>query len=148
MCSPHGHFFRRLQPENGNQTIEDKIEIDIDTLSNDTLFKLRKLLDDYLVDKQKNMAKAETCEIELHNESGFSNSSMEACKANDANEEDVDIGGNDLPISSFPPIEIEKDTAVRNSKCSSSSSSSSDSGSSSSESDLRVPELKLPFYIE
>ncbi|KVH98136.1 Bromodomain-containing protein [Cynara cardunculus var. scolymus] len=124
--------FLKDNSSNGNQTTEDEIEIDIDTLSNDTLFKLRKLLDDYLVDKQKNMAKAETCEIELHNESGFSNSSMQACKANDANEEDVDIGGNDLPISSFPPIEIEKDTAVRNSKCSSSSSSSSDSGSSSS----------------
>ncbi|XP_024972508.1 transcription factor GTE10-like isoform X2 [Cynara cardunculus var. scolymus] len=127
--------FLKDNSSNGNQTTEDEIEIDIDTLSNDTLFKLRKLLDDYLVDKQKNMAKAETCEIELHNESGFSNSSMQACKANDANEEDVDIGGNDLPISSFPPIEIEKDTAVRNSKCSSSSSSSSDSGSSSSDSD-------------
>lgn len=50
---------------------------------------------------------------------------------NDVNEEDVDIGGNDVPISSFPPVEIEKDTAVRDSKGSSSSSSSSDSGSSS-----------------
>ncbi|KAI3684443.1 hypothetical protein L6452_33667 [Arctium lappa] len=129
--------FLKENSSNANQTTEDEIEIDIDTLSDDTLFKLRKLLDDYLLDKQKNMAKAETCELELHNESGFSNSSMQACKvsANDANEEDVDIGGNDLPISSFPPVEIEKDTAVRNSKCSSSSSSSSDSGSSSSDSD-------------
>lgn len=125
--------FLKENSSNGNQTTEDEIEIDIDTLSDDTLFKLRKLLDDYLVEKQKNMANAETCEIELHNESGFSNSSMQACKVS-ANEEDVDIGGNEVPISSFPPveIEIEKDTGVRNSKC---SSSSSDSGSSSSESD-------------
>ena len=55
-------------------------------------------------------------------------------------DEDVDIGGDDHvdicgddpPISSYSPVEIEKDTAPGNSKCSSSSSSSSDSGSSSS----------------
>lgn len=52
---------------------------------------------------------------------------------NDPVDEDVDIvGGNDPPVSSYPPVEIEKDAANRNSKCSSSSSSSSDSGSSSS----------------
>ena len=52
---------------------------------------------------------------------------------NDPVDEDVDIlGGNDAPVSSFPPVEIEKDAAHRNSKCSSASSSSSDSGSSSS----------------
>ncbi|CAK9172556.1 unnamed protein product [Ilex paraguariensis] len=120
---------------NASQMSEDEIEIDIDALSDDTLFALRKLLDDYLLDKQKNQAKAEPCEMELHNESGFSNSSGQPCKGNDPVDEDVDIGGNDLPISSFPPIEIEKDTALRNSKCSSSSSSSSESGSSSSDSD-------------
>lgn len=52
--------------------------------------------------------------------------------ANEGNEEDVDIGGDEIPISSFPPVEIERDTAVRNSKSSSSSSSSSGSGSASS----------------
>lgn len=52
---------------------------------------------------------------------------------NEPADEDVDIvGGNDQPVSSFPPVEIEKDAAHRNSKCSNSSSSSSDSGSSSS----------------
>lgn len=39
------------------------------------------------------------------------------------------VGGNDPPISTFPPVEIEKDAAHRNSKC---NSSSSESGSSSS----------------
>jgi len=48
---------------------------------------------------------------------------------NDAADEDVDIGGNDHPVSSFPPVEIEKDIANKNSRCSSPSSSSSDSGS-------------------
>ncbi|XP_023733574.1 transcription factor GTE9 isoform X2 [Lactuca sativa] len=127
--------FLKESSSHGNATVEDEIEIDIDTLSDDTLFKLRKLLDDHFLEKQKNMVKAETCEIELHNESGFSNSSMQACKANEGNEEDVDIGGDEIPISSFPPVEIERDTAVRNSKSSSSSSSSSGSGSASSESD-------------
>lgn len=52
---------------------------------------------------------------------------------NGPGDEEVDIvGGNDAPISSFPPVEIEKDPAHRNSKWSSSSSSSSESGSSSS----------------
>jgi hypothetical protein len=51
----------------------------------------------------------------------------------DVVEEDVDIvGGNDPPNSNYPTLEIEKDGANRNSKCSSSSSSSSESGSSSS----------------
>lgn len=51
---------------------------------------------------------------------------------NDPADEEVDIGGNDPPVSSFPPVEIEKDRARRSNKCSSSSSSSSGSGSSSS----------------
>ncbi|KAI3763208.1 hypothetical protein L1987_53661 [Smallanthus sonchifolius] len=123
--------FLKESSSNGNATVDDEIEIDMDALSDETLFKLRQLLDDFLVDKQKNMVKAETCEIEIHNESGPSNSSMQTVKVNDVNEEDVDIG-DDPPITSFPPVEIEKDTIVKNSKCSSSSSSSSDSGSSSS----------------
>lgn len=55
-----------------------------------------------------------------------------ASTGNDPVDEDVDIGGNDPPVSSYPPVEIEKDAAHKNSKCSSSSSSSSESGSSSS----------------
>lgn len=64
---------------------------------------------------------------------------------NDVNEEDIDIGGNDMPSTNFPPVEIEKDTAVRNSKSSSSSSSSSDSGSSSS--GLCYFEPFIVFYL-
>ncbi|XP_010250834.1 PREDICTED: transcription factor GTE9 [Nelumbo nucifera] len=124
-----GHSF------GATQTGEDEIEVDIDALNDDTLFTLRKLLDDYLREKHANQAKAEPCEMELLNESGLSNSSMQLCKGNEPAEEDVDIGGNDLPVSSYPPVEIEKDAVHRNSKCSSSSSSSSDSGSSSSDSD-------------
>ncbi|KAL8111608.1 hypothetical protein AgCh_019360 [Apium graveolens] len=127
--------FLKEKSSNGEQTNEDEIEIDIDTLGDDNLFTLRNLLNDFMSEKRKNETKVEACEIELHNESGFSNSSVQPCKGNDLIEEDIDIGGNDLPITSFPPVEIEKDTALKNSKCSSSSSSSSDSGSSSSDSD-------------
>lgn len=59
----------------------------------------------------------------------------------------MDVGGNDPPISTFPPVEIEKDVAHRNSKC---SSSSSESGSSSSGSCycvhfIYVYDLKIVF---
>lgn len=58
---------------------------------------------------------------------------LTANSGNELVEEDVDIvGGNDPPISTYPPLEIEKDGNHRNSKCSSSSSSSSESGTSSS----------------
>lgn len=128
--------FLREQSSNGRETGEDEIEIDIDDLSDDTLFKLRKLLDDYLQEKQKKHARAEPCEIELLNESGISNSSMQLCEGNDPIDEDVDIGGNEPPISSYPPVEIEKDTGRRSNKCiRSGSSSDSDSSSSENESD-------------
>ncbi|XP_038880278.1 transcription factor GTE10 isoform X3 [Benincasa hispida] len=114
-----------------SQAGEDEIEIDIDALSDDTLFALRKLLDDYMMEKQKH-TKAEPCVVELRNESGFSNSSMPPSKGNDPIDEDVDIvGGNDPPVSIYPPIEIEKDAVRRDSKCSNSSSSSSESDSGS-----------------
>ncbi|TYJ98468.1 transcription factor GTE10 isoform X2 [Cucumis melo var. makuwa] len=121
------------------QAGEDEIEIDIDALSDDTLFALRRLLDDYMTEKQK-CTKAEPCVVELHNESGFSNSSMPPSKGrNDPIDEDVDIlGGNDPPVSSYPPIEIEKDAVRRDSKCSNSSSSSSESGSSSSDEENEI----------
>lgn len=51
---------------------------------------------------------------------------------NEPVDEDVDIGGDDPPISSYPSVERGKDAMHKSSKCSSSSSSSSYSGSSSS----------------
>lgn len=128
--------FLKEQSSGAEQTNEDEIEIDLDALGHETLFKLRKLVDDYLLEKQKKQAKAEPCEMEVHNMSGVSTSSVLPCKGNDAIDEDVDIvGGNDAPVSCFPPVEIEKDAVHRNSKCSSSSSSGTESGSSSSDAD-------------
>ncbi|CAA3002941.1 transcription factor GTE10-like isoform X2 [Olea europaea subsp. europaea] len=112
---------------NGNQVSEDEIEIDIDTLGHDTLFTLRRMLDEYLLEKQKNQATAEPCEMEIRNVSGLSNSSVEPCKGKETAHEDEDIGGIDPPISSFPALT--EDNAERNRKCSTSSSSSSESDS-------------------
>ncbi|XP_050231771.1 transcription factor GTE8-like [Mercurialis annua] len=109
--------FLKDNSSNGGDTGEDEIEIDIDDLSDDTLFTLRKLLDDYVLEKQKNQARAEPSEMELMNESGISNSTMQEQKGNDAADEDVDIGGNEPPVSSYPPVEIEKDAGHKNSKC-------------------------------
>lgn len=51
-------------------------------------------------------------------------------KKGDAGDEDVDIG-DEMPMSSFPPVEIEKDNGHASSSSSSSSSSSDESSSSS-----------------
>ncbi|XP_074316551.1 transcription factor GTE10 isoform X2 [Silene latifolia] len=124
--------FLKENSSGDGETGEDEIEIDIDALSDDVLFKLRKLLDDLLVEKNKQHIRAEPCEMELHHESGFSNSSLPPGKGYDAADEDIDIGGNDHPVSSFPPVEIVKDTVNKNNRGSNASSSSSGSGSSSS----------------
>ncbi|KAH9616509.1 hypothetical protein KSS87_007551 [Heliosperma pusillum] len=126
-----------LKENSSGQAGEDEIEIDIDALSDDVLFKLRKLLDDFLLERKKQQPSraAEPCEMELRDESGFSNSSIQPDKGNDAVDEDIDIGGNDHPVSSFPPVEIEKDTAQKDDRGNHRSPSSSASGSSSSDSD-------------
>ncbi|CAH2043692.1 unnamed protein product [Thlaspi arvense] len=126
----------REQSGNDGQSGEAEIEIDIETLSDEILFMVRKLLDDYLMEKKKSQEKSEPCEMEIVHDSGFSNSPLQPSKGDLLIDEDVDIvGGNDPPVSSHPPLKIEKDAACRNNECSSSSSSSSESGSSSSDSD-------------
>ncbi|XP_011024071.1 PREDICTED: transcription factor GTE8 isoform X3 [Populus euphratica] len=79
--------FLKEHSGNAGQTGEDEIEIDIDTLGDDTLFNLRKLLDDYILEKQKNQSKAEPCEMEIINEPGISNSSLLPCKDSDSGSE-------------------------------------------------------------
>ncbi|KAH6791001.1 hypothetical protein C2S51_006007 [Perilla frutescens var. frutescens] len=107
--------FLRAQTSNRGDGGEDEIEIDIDDLSDDTLFTLRKLLDEHLPENQKNLARSEACEIELPNVSGLSNSSLQVDKGNDNDpiDEDVDIGGNGAPVTSYPPVLIEKDGGGR-----------------------------------
>ena len=57
--------FLREHCSSGRHGGEEEIEIDIDELSDDTLFTLRKLLDDYLQEKRKNQTRGEPCEIEV-----------------------------------------------------------------------------------
>lgn len=102
---------------NGGDAGEDEIEIDFEELNDDVLFTLRKLLDDHLEEKHKYNAIAEPCEIELPNESGLSSSSIPTDKGNDHIDEDIDIGGNELPVSSYTPVKIEKDSVARANKC-------------------------------
>ncbi|KAG8388072.1 hypothetical protein BUALT_Bualt02G0087100 [Buddleja alternifolia] len=124
--------FLKQSTLNASQVSEDEIEIDMDAVSDDTLFVLRKLLDDYLLEKQRKQAISEPCEIEMREESGFTGLPVQPCKENEPADEDVDIGGNEPPpISSSP----DKDTVRRNSNCSSSRSSSRESGSSSNDTD-------------
>lgn len=121
--------FLREQSSAGKDEGEDEIEIDIDSLTDDTLFKLQKLLDDHLAEKQKR-AKGEPCEIELLNESGVSNSSMQLDKGNELVAKEVDLVGNEPPVSSYPRTEIINDSGGRSNKCiSPGTSSDSDSRS-------------------
>lgn len=57
--------FLKKHCSSGSDAGEDEIEIDIDGLSHDILFSLRKLLDDYLKERQKNQPRSEPCEIEV-----------------------------------------------------------------------------------
>ncbi|XP_047333685.1 transcription factor GTE8-like [Impatiens glandulifera] len=108
--------FLKKQCSNGKEITDDEIEIDIDDLSDSTLFTLQKLIDDYMQKKEKCHAKSEPCEIELLNESGFSNSSMQLSKGNDLVDEDIDTGKNEPPVTSHPSMDIENETAQRTHK--------------------------------
>ncbi|KAJ6842808.1 transcription factor GTE9-like [Iris pallida] len=130
--------FLRMHNKVVNEAGEEEIEVDIDALSDDRLLELKGLLDNYLPEPQtqQQQVKADPPGVEILSEPGASISSIHPSRGNEpVADEDVDIGGNDPPISTYPPVEIGKDPAPKSSKCSSSSSSSSDSSSSSSDSD-------------
>ncbi|KAJ8753671.1 hypothetical protein K2173_026347 [Erythroxylum novogranatense] len=87
--------------------------------------------DDAEGDDDKEAKSEDNSELHLLNESGPSNSSMQHDKGNESDDEDVDIGGNEPPVSSFPLVYIKKDKGCRSSKTNSSNSSSdSDCGNS------------------
>uniref|UniRef100_A0A2P2LLP6 Uncharacterized protein MANES_10G094400 n=1 Tax=Rhizophora mucronata TaxID=61149 RepID=A0A2P2LLP6_RHIMU len=121
----------------------DEIELDIEALDTETLWELDRFVTNYkkMVSKLKRQALMGTKNImaSAANEGDKDAPQDEAAteakrpKKGETGDEDVDIV-DDLPMSSFPPVEIEKDTGHRSSS-SSSSSSSSDDSSSSSESD-------------
>lgn len=68
-----------LKAHSEGKTDEDEIEIDIDALGDDALISLQKLLDDYLLEKQKHEAKVEPCEVEVPFSFYYANSCLSAC---------------------------------------------------------------------
>ncbi|XP_040953690.1 transcription factor GTE8 isoform X2 [Gossypium hirsutum] len=78
------NFLKEHCSSGGGQMDGEPIDIDVDTLSNETLYKLRKLLDDYLLEKQAKQTKSESREKELLDESGFSNLSIQSSKGMEA----------------------------------------------------------------
>lgn len=130
--------FLREHSSSGNEAGEDEIEIDIDNLDNDTLFKLRKMLDDH-VHEQQNHGKAEPCVIELLHESGLSNSTMQLYRGNDPVDEDIDIGGNEPPVSSYTPDEKEKGTSKKSDIGTASRTSSDSSGNGQNDNKATTP---------
>lgn len=59
-------LFLKESTLSGSEVTEDEIEIDIDALSDETLFTLRKLLDDYLLEKKKKLSTSENHETEVN----------------------------------------------------------------------------------
>ncbi|XP_064960623.1 transcription factor GTE8-like isoform X2 [Musa acuminata AAA Group] len=130
--------FLRRRSGNVNQS-SDEIEIDIESFADDTLFELQNLLDSHMQEREMRH------QAEQVNENGVSTSQLHPCKGNDLADEEVDICGDDPPMSSYPTLEIQMDTKATNVNCSSSSNSSSDSdsdSSSESESEDEVTILK------
>ncbi|KAJ4901025.1 Transcription factor GTE8 [Raphanus sativus] len=110
--------FLKKHSSNGGEIAEDEIEIDIDVLSDEVLFSLKKLLDEHIQEKEAKQSSVEPCEIELLNGSGPSNSLLQ--RGSDMADEYV--GGNEPPISR--------------------SSSDSESGSSEDQSDDAKPMIQ------
>ncbi|XP_038996932.1 transcription factor GTE8-like isoform X5 [Hibiscus syriacus] len=125
--------FLREHSSNGRDSEEEEIEIDIDDLSDNTLFILQKLLDDYLQEKQNCKSRAEPCEIQLMNKSGLHSSPMQQGRGDDQANVVVDAGGNEPPVSSYPRKEIEEADLRSIKSAGSGSSRDSESGSADDE---------------
>ncbi|KAJ4843121.1 hypothetical protein Tsubulata_002908 [Turnera subulata] len=134
-----------IRKRNGHLRQEgDEIELDIEAVDTETLWELDRFVTNYkkMVSKIKRQALmginnvASTAASEGNNKDLSGNDRMDVAtetkkpKKGDAGDEDVDIG-DDMPMTSFPPVEIEKDNGHASSSSSSSSSSSDDSSSSS-----------------
>ncbi|KAI3813097.1 hypothetical protein L1987_17813 [Smallanthus sonchifolius] len=138
--------FLKEHSSNGNEAGEDEIEIDIDDLNDETLFKLRKMLDDHVRELQNN-AKAEPCVIELLHESGLSNSTMQLYRGNDPVDEDADIGGNEPPVSSYTPAGQENGTSKK-SDLGTTSRTSSDNNSRNASENGQTDDVKTSSLLK
>ncbi|GAB2268051.1 hypothetical protein Dimus_003026 [Dionaea muscipula] len=123
-----------IKKRNGHLTQDgDEIELDIEAVDTETLWELDRFVTNY----KKAVSKIKRQALMPINNSAQNESNMALVservlkKAGEVGEEDVDIG-DEMPMSHFPPVEIEKDDEGHAASGSSSSSSSSSSGSSSS----------------
>ncbi|CAD5180796.1 unnamed protein product [Musa acuminata subsp. malaccensis] len=137
--SDHIIDFLSWQSGNMNQSIEE-IKTHIDSFCDDTLFKLRTLLDNYIKEREVQ----QPVKTERVNDTGVCTSQMRPCKGNDLDDEDVDICDGDLPVPSYPPLELQKDLGAATTEYSSSSGSSSDSDSDSSSGSDSEDEVSIP----
>ncbi|KAL6218386.1 hypothetical protein ACLB2K_011600 [Fragaria x ananassa] len=128
----------------------DEIELDIEAVDTETLWELDRLVTNYkkMVSKIKRQAlmgnnnsnsniasnRGSQEELPASEKIDVSATEPKRPKKGEVGDEDVDIG-DDMPMSSFPPVEIEKDVGGNASSDNSSSSSGSSSSGSSSSSD-------------
>ncbi|KAJ6409385.1 hypothetical protein OIU84_008978 [Salix udensis] len=135
-----------IRKRNGHLRQEgDEIELDIEAVDTETLWELDRFVTNYkkMVSKIKRQALmginsnvGAAGSSEGNNKDVPGSDRMDVVneakkpKKGDVGDEDVDIG-DEMPMSSFPPVEIEKDNGHASSSSSSSSSSSDDSSSSS-----------------
>ncbi|KAJ7946810.1 Transcription factor like [Quillaja saponaria] len=133
-----------IRKRNGNLKQDgDEIELDIEAVDTETLWELDRLVTNWkkMVSKIKrqalmgsNVASSKgNGEMAASEKIDALQAEVKKPKKMDAGDEDVDIG-DEMPMSSFPPLEIEKDKDVVGGHASSSSSSSSGSSSDSSSS--------------
>ncbi|GAB2225268.1 hypothetical protein Droror1_Dr00006059 [Drosera rotundifolia] len=146
------HVVQIIRKRNGHLTQDgDEIELDIEAVDTETLWELDRFVTNYKkaaskLKRQVMMPINNAAQIESNMGAGVSERAARK-GGGDIGEEDVDIG-DEMPMSHFPPVEIEKDdegqaaasgSSSRSSSSSSGSSSSSDSDSgSSSDSDSDV----------
>ncbi|KAK1568130.1 hypothetical protein Q3G72_020967 [Acer saccharum] len=129
------HVVHILWKRNGNlRQDEDEIELDIEALDTETLWELDRFVTNYKkmvskIKRQALMGNNNVSNTESHREAPVVEKievAMETkkVKKGDAGDKDVDIG-DEMPMSSFPTMEIEKDTGHNNNNASNNSSSSS-----------------------
>lgn len=112
---------------------DDEIELDIDSMDNDTLWELERYVANVMKSKNKGKRKAgEAGEDDQQWTQSTPASQPLPAKKRGEGEDEVDIG-DDQPTGPIAPVEVEKDT--KEAQSSSGSSSSDDSGSSSSDSE-------------
>ncbi|KAI3850500.1 hypothetical protein MKW98_000310 [Papaver atlanticum] len=171
-----GAMLQNLPPDRMDQALQiirkrnadlpqdgDEIELDIEAFDVETLWELDRFMGNYKKMLSKIRKQSLPCgnqnypaiegnksliAVEMPEAAAIKNNSK---AENIGMEEDVDIG-EDIPTSSFPPVEIEKDAGDNKSGASSGSSSSDDSSSdsdsdsgSSSDSDSDGDEAQSPF---